>query len=88
MASGAVSVLGFPSDVLGIGFPVSREAVIAKQEEFPKETPRRRWGLSEDVGDSFGYDLGGALRFGPWILLQDGEYGVFVKLLDLHHVDR
>jgi hypothetical protein len=37
-----------------------------------------------NVGDG----LGGAFRFGSWILLQDGEYGVFIELPDLHHVDR
>lgn len=46
--------------------------------------PRRRWGFGGDVGDG----LGGALRFSPWLLLQDGEYRVFVELLDLDHVDR
>jgi hypothetical protein len=68
--------------MLGIGFPIPG-AITTDHEEFSREAPRRRWSLDKDVGDG----LGGALGFGTWILLQDGEYGVIVELMNLHHVD-
>jgi len=69
MTFGAVGVLVFPSNELGIGFPVSRGAITADQEKFSKETPGWQWGLSEDVRDGLGDGLSVALRFSPWILL-------------------
>ena len=41
VVSGAVGVFVFPSDTLGIGFPVLRGAITAHHEELPKETSGR-----------------------------------------------
>lgn len=60
-APSAVDILIFLNDELGIGFPISRGAIIANHEKLPRETPGWWWSLSEGVGVSLLDGLGGAL---------------------------
>jgi hypothetical protein len=73
----AVSVPSFLNGMLGISFPIPRG-----QSQLIMKTV-----MVSDVSDGLSDGLGGALRFDTWILLHDGEYGIIIELMNLHHVD-